>query len=67
MPFAGYYGLSYPAWLDKLEGIPLMGQKMIGFDDGIGKRLVSGKRTLYSATGRHVIVQGEQGSNGIVS
>ena len=33
----------------------------------MGKKLVGGKRALYSATGRNVILQGEQGSNGIVS
>jgi hypothetical protein len=30
-----------------------MGQRMIGFGDVMGRKLVGGKRALYSATGRH--------------
>jgi hypothetical protein len=36
-----------------------MGQRTIGFGDVMRRRLVGGKRALYSATGRHMIVLSE--------
>jgi hypothetical protein len=49
--------LRLPSFAVQAEGNTANGQWMIGFGDVIGRRLVGGKRTLYSATGRHVIVQ----------